>query len=98
MKEHTLKTVATVWDAVNAGEKTFEVRRNDRFFQRGDIVILRKLSSDNSYYERDYTAKSSFATCDLKFKIGWILQGGQFGLEPGYIAFQLESVDVGSPK
>jgi hypothetical protein len=26
----------------------------------------------------------------LRFKIGWILQGGQFGIEPGYIVFQLE--------
>lgn len=91
MKTHVLKTVATAWDAVNAGEKRFEVRRNDRFFQRGDIVTLRKID-DNGRYATGTGGK--FSTCDISFKIGWILQGGQFGIDPGYIVFQLEPTEV----
>lgn len=77
---HVLKTVAKCWDAVAAGEKKFEVRKNDRFFQKGDIVRLRKLT-DAGYYETP--PGRSFGTMDMDFKIGWTLQGGQFGIEPG---------------
>lgn len=90
MKEHVLKTVATAWDAIKAGEKRFEVRRNDRFFQRGDIVVLRKLDESGRHYAPDPETRSYYSTCDLRFKIGWMLQGGQFGIEPGFVVFQLE--------
>jgi len=89
-KIHTLKTAATAWDAIKAGEKGFEVRRNDRFFQRGDIVRLRKMSECGHYYATP--PGNTFGTLDLEFRIGWTLQGGQFGIEPGYVVFQLESI------
>lgn len=82
MVEHILKTIGTVWDAVERGEKRFEVRRNDRFFQSGDIVVLRRLRDDG--FGIDWNAG------DLRFRVGWMLQGGQFGLAPGYCVFQLE--------
>lgn len=84
--EHVLKTIGTVWDAVERGEKRFEVRRNDRFFQPGDIVVLRRLRDNGIHVEADYNGNYR----DLRFCIGWMLQGGQFGLEPGYCVFQLE--------
>lgn len=87
---HTLKTVGPCWDAVERGEKRFEVRINDRFFQPGDIVRLRRIDEDGTYTTRD---GKSFTTKDMDFKIGWILQGGQFGIAPGYIVFQLEPVN-----
>lgn len=90
MQTHTLKTLPAAWDAIKSGEKRFEVRRNDRFFQRGDIVRLRKMDETGRYYATG--DGGSFSTCDLDFQIGWILQGGQFGIEPGYIVFQLEPV------
>jgi ASC-1-like (ASCH) protein len=41
---HTLKTEEHYFDAIMAGDKTFEIRYNgDRGFQKGDIVILQKL-------------------------------------------------------
>ncbi len=94
MTEHTLKTHGTVWEAIKSGQKRFEVRRNDRFFQQGDVVVLRKMGESGRYYERDYSSDDKFATFDLRFKIGWMLHGGQFGIEPGYVVFQLENVDA----
>jgi ASC-1-like (ASCH) protein len=41
---HDLKTVDRYYDAVADGRKTFEVRLNDRAFQTGDIVRLRKIN------------------------------------------------------
>lgn len=86
---HILKTVPACWDAVASGEKKFEVRRNDRFFQKGDVVRLRKLTEDG-YYATPPGMR--FGACDLDFRIGWTLQGGQFGIEPGYIVFSLEPI------
>lgn len=88
MVEHVLKTTITVWDAIESGQKRFEVRRNDRFFQQGDIVVLRKWDAEYHWYAPNEGRK--FTTCDLRFRIGWMLQGGQFGVEPGYVVFQLE--------
>jgi len=87
MTEHVLKTQAGAWDAILSGEKTFEVRRNDRFYQRGDILILRKLKVDGHYVEMD-----GLKFLDIKKRIGWFLQGGQFGIEPGFCVFSLEDI------
>ena len=78
MTEHVLKTLPQYWDAVERGEKTFEVRRDDRGFQRGDTVVLVRLNSIGLE-----------TSARLRFTIGWILTGGQFGLEPGYVVFSL---------
>lgn len=80
--EHILKTLPEYWDAVERGEKTFEVRRDDRGFQRGDTVTLVRLDR--------YASGAVFESHKrLRFTIGWVLTGGQFGLEPGYVAFSL---------
>lgn len=85
---HTLKTAGTAWDAIKRGEKRFEVRRNDRFFQTGDTVRLRRLDENSHSYSTP--AGERFGTMDIDFRIGWMLHGGQFGIEPGYVVFQLE--------
>lgn len=90
MAEHILKTRREYWFAVNAGLKRFEVRKNDRAFQSGDTVILRRLAEDN--IREEYRNDNTPEFFDLEFRIGWMLQGGQFGIEPGYCVFQLEEV------
>ena len=53
---HQLKTLPVYFDAVERGEKTFEVRRDDRGFQKGDVVRLLKLTSDAKlFYAQDDT-------------------------------------------
>ena len=87
--KHFLKTNGTCWDAIERGEKKFEVRFNDRFFQRGDVVVLRRLEEDGTY-----SADEPFTYREIKFRIGWVLQGGAFGgIQPGYIVFQLDEYD-----
>jgi hypothetical protein len=81
---HDLKTVDRYFDAVSDGRKTFEVRLNDRAFQTGDVVRLRKVN-DNGYYV-DYTAAW------IERRITYILQGGQFGIEPRYCVLGLGPV------
>ena len=40
IRTHELKTWPVAFEAVWAGIKTFEIRVNDRFYQRGDHVVL----------------------------------------------------------
>ena len=40
MTEHVLKTWTTYFNAVVSGGKNFEVRKDDRGFQKGDILCL----------------------------------------------------------
>ena len=98
MSVHKLKTCPIAWDAVASGEKRFEVRVNDRFFQRGDTVILERFDPDTQRYLNASGPASNFADiARLTFRIGWMLQGGQFGIEPGFCVFSLEPVPMTRP-
>ena len=91
MKTHYLKTKEPYFLAIRDGEKNFEVRRDDRGFQRGDTVVLVKQVGKHSEDEKLMSdAKIGEGYDFLRYKIGWILTGGQLGIEAGYIVFQLE--------
>lgn len=51
MAEHELKVVQPYFDALLDGSKTFEVRRNDRGYQRGDTLVLRAYHADRHCYD-----------------------------------------------
>ena len=96
MTEHTLKTLAPYWDAIARGDKTFEVRRDDRGFQRSDIVVLER------WHHRPWGSGLTQRLCPdrsaapLRFRIGYVLTGGQHGIEPGYVVFSLEPERLGA--
>ncbi len=75
---HELKTLPEYWDALNSGAKTFEVRKNDSDFKVGDTLrLFRGVSRE--WMEREY----------LDRKVTYILNGGQFGIEPGFVVMGL---------
>ena len=87
IQEHQLKTTDVYFDAVARGEKTFEVRRDDRGFQRGDIQVLKRWTGisasagpHNPHYE------------PIRKRISYVLTGGQWGIEPGYVVMGLQDV------
>lgn len=109
MTEHTLKTLAPYWDAVERGEKNFEVCRDDRGFQRGDVLVLRKierLSGDFAVKRpggmvveqlSPTTASRNWRDpefYDLRRRITYVLTGGQLGIEPGYVVLGLANDDA----
>lgn len=59
MNHHELKIAPEHYNNVKAGTKTFEIRINDRAFQKGDTVSLMK------YYQGIFLNEPN-----LKFKIG----------------------------
>ncbi len=89
---HELKTWPVYFDAVERGEKNFEVRRDDRGFQKGDVVRLLRTREDHrsDRVEYDYNGKPKYA---LERRITYVLTGGQFGIEPGYVVLGLGPTD-----
>lgn len=81
--DHELKIVPAYFGPIASGEKTFEVRRDDRGFQRGDILRLRE-------YDPEKGRLSAYTGDELFARIKWILTGGQFGIEPGYVVMAIE--------
>jgi hypothetical protein len=85
--EHILKTWPPYFDAVKRGEKTFEGRKNDRNFQPGDTVVLQRTQEDICW--RVDCDEDGKAKHELRFRIGYVLKGGEFGIEEGYCVFSL---------
>ena len=76
---HFLKTEMEYWQAIKRGEKTFEVRKNDRNFKLHDIVYLQE------------TVCGIYTGMELPPKeIVYILYGGVFGIDKDYCVFQLK--------
>lgn len=84
--DHELKVAPPYIHAISSGEKKFEVRRDDRGFQRGHVLWLREYD-DKGTSSRRYTGNSEYVQVD------WILTGGQFGIEPGYVVMSISVID-----
>ena len=58
---HQLKILPKFFEKVISGEKTFEVRENDRNFKVGDYLAL------NEFANGDYTGRPSKEACCKRF-------------------------------
>lgn len=90
MTEHILKCLPAYFDAIHRGEKNFEVRRDDRGFQKGDVLVLRRMNEENLKHMVD-TDLSGKARYEIRRTVTYILTGGQLGIEPGYVVMALEN-------
>lgn len=72
---HQLKTETNYFKAVKAGNKMFEVRKNDRDFRVGDYIALNELSADGKKYTGD----------SILLRVMYILDDARF-LRDGYVA------------
>lgn len=100
---HDLKLQAEYWDAVASGEKCFEVRKDDRGFQRGDVLILRKYGNNETFvlsgnsYLSPPIGKESRPTSRLQadtiwVEITYILTGGKWGIDCGYVVMGIKKI------
>ena len=85
MTEHTLKCTEAYFDAIERGDKNFEVRRDDRGFQKGDTLVLERFHPSKGYTG----ALTTFGIKLIRKTVTYILTGGQFGIEPGYVVMGL---------
>lgn len=80
--QHELKTWPEYFNEVIMNRKPFEVRKNDRNFSVGDWLYLREF--DPLYGE--YTGNNAVR------EVTYVLNGGQFGIESGYVVMGLKEV------
>jgi hypothetical protein len=78
-KEHELKCWPEYFAAIRRGDKTFEVRKNDRGFKVGDTLWLREWSPTRTY-----------TGAHLRVRVTYTLEGPAFGIEVGYIVMGLD--------
>lgn len=81
-KEHKLKTWKPYFNEVRKGNKTFEVRKNDRDFKNGDLLCLEEYIPEGDYYTGE----------QLWCKVTYILQGGNFGIEKGFVVLGIKKI------
>ncbi len=74
---HDLKVWSSYFESLLDGTKNFEVRFNDRDFKSGHYLRLRE------WLNNEYTGR------ELTKRVTYVLQGGVFGLETGYVALAL---------
>lgn len=82
---HQVKTWPDSFRAHKAGDKTFELRFNDRGFQRGDLFTQK---------EWDPTSET-FSGDQMTHRIVYVLNG--FGLQPGFVCLQLAPLNTSFP-
>lgn len=84
---HTIKILESFAKAVHAGDKTFEVRKNDRGYQKGDTVRFIVL------YDSDKCEMTDHPLSKKLYKITYVLNG--WGIEDGYCVFGIKPVEKG---
>ena len=85
--EHELKTDPEEWDEVAAGVKTFEIRKDDRGYAVGDILLLMKTR---------YTAAAmangkplEYTGCVVRVGVSHVMRGPVWGLEEGWVIMSI---------
>lgn len=79
-KVHELKLSHEFVDAVLDGSKSFEVRNNDRGFQKGEFIVFKVVGK----------RKETEPIEKKLFRITYVLSG--WHIEPGYVVLGLKAV------
>ena len=77
---HDLKLWSEYFKDVANGNKTFEVRKNDRGYKVGDSLKLAEYCPT----KKAYTGRT------ITKKVSYILEGGSFGVEKGFVIMGLK--------
>ncbi len=83
---HELKVWPEFFEAIMSNDKPFEIRKDDRNFSVGDILLLREYIPENYYGDGKDAWYSNMKTTS---EITYILQGGKFGVREGYVVMGL---------
>jgi len=84
MKVHDLKIEEKYFKEVLSGNKTFEIRKNDRDFRVGELVELSEVIQPSIYNEPCYTGRVLFK------EITYITD---FNQKDGYVVFGIKDVN-----
>jgi hypothetical protein len=101
---HELKCWPQFFDAIQSGDKNFEVRWDDRGYQAGDTVTIREF--DESRVRGMLTLTNAYTGRELQARIGYVLHAipvppQHWPAQPGhnlagYVVFSLLDVTAAS--
>lgn len=75
-QHHYLKTLTQYYQDVERGDKTFEVRFNDRNYQVGDYLYLKEFVPPETYTGRFVKKEITYVLADEKYcKEGFAILG-----------------------
>lgn len=77
MTEHHIKLLEYFADAVLSGDKTFEVRENDRGYQKGDKVVFKVVDRSGIHFSHPVES--------VTYEITYVLSG--WGIKAGWVVF-----------
>ena len=86
--EHRIKLSEDFAEAVLNGDKSFEIRKNDRGYQKGDIVIFTVVERDNPHF-----TVAANPLNGRMYEITYVISG--WGLQDGYVAFGIRRANDG---
>lgn len=72
-----LKILPEYFEAAISGRKNFELRRNDRDYKEGDVIILREWDEDQEYTGRSFAVGIKYVLKNCP----------EYGLQDGYCIF-----------
>jgi len=87
MTEHKLKTWPEPFEALYTGKKKYEIRKNDRNFKPGDILLLRHYNPTSQKYGDLW----------IRAKITHMEQG-KWGLPPDLCVMSIAPLSMGTGK
>ncbi len=82
MKTHNIKINTEFCDSVVSKEKTFELRNNDRGYQKGDHIKFRSVDKIGMHIFHEIEQK--------EYEITYVLSG--YGLKEGTVALSIREV------
>lgn len=81
---NNIKILRSFADAVLSGDKNFEVRENDRGYQKGDTVNFTVIDKNGAHVN---THNLNFEF----FEITYVLSG--WGIKDGYVVFGIKRIE-----
>lgn len=83
MRVHNLKILNDFADAVAAGDKPFEVRNNDRGYQKGDYIKFQAIDKSET--------PNPHCINDKLYLITFVMNG--WGIKTGYVVLGIKESD-----
>lgn len=80
MRVHNLKILNDFADAVVMGEKPFEIRKNDRGYQKGDYIKFRAIDNNGT--------PNQHCINDKLYLITFVMNG--WGIKNGYVVLGIK--------
>jgi len=86
MTTHLLKLQSQYYKDVASGKKTFEVRREDRTYRKGDILRLFEVGEDGLFIKPKHS---------MDYRVTYILTHDQFpkGVPFGYVVMSIVKIE-----